>query len=89
MSSWLKLKASESGAALVEYVLVIALIALGLMLALQLFRFQVGGFFTSISKQIDSVGTPSDGGSHKPGKGCGQGIGGGHDAGGCAVGQTK
>jgi Flp pilus assembly pilin Flp len=81
-----------SGQALVEYALLLALVAAALLGALILLRDAVGGVYAHAGNQIEQVtATPSDpasGDNHK-GNGCGDGVGGGQTAGGCAVGQSK
>jgi Flp pilus assembly pilin Flp len=82
----------RSGQALVEYALLIALVAVALVGALILLRDAVGGVYAHTGNQIDQVtAAPADPalGGHGNGKGCGDGVGGGQAAGGCAVGPTK
>ena len=78
-----------SGQALVEYAILIVLVAVGLMGALILLRDAVGGVYAHTGKQIEQAATPSNpaSGSADKGKGCGDGVGGGQAGGGCAVGQ--
>ena len=79
----------RSGQALVEYAILIALVAVGLMGALILLRDAVGAVYAHTGNQIEQAATPPDPASGTPdkGKGCGDGVGGGQAAGGCAVGQ--
>ena len=82
----------RSGQALVEYAILIALVAVALIGALILLRDAVGGAYAHTGNQIEQVTTtPSDpaSGDNGKGKGCGDGVGAGRDAGGCAIGQTK
>ena len=83
----------RSGQALVEYAILLALVAVALIGALFLLRDAVGGVYGHTGNQIEQAATPSDPGSGSTdkgkGKGCGDGVGGGKDAGGCAVGKSK
>lgn len=85
----------RSGQALVEYVILLALVAVALLGALILLRDAVGGVYANTGNRIEQVATPSDPASgstdkgNGKGKGCGNGVGGGKPAGGCAVGQGK
>ena len=50
----------ESGQGMVEYVLIIALIAVALIVGIGLFKDQIAAFFTSTGSKIQSA-TPSSG----------------------------
>jgi Flp pilus assembly pilin Flp len=78
-----------SGQGLVEYAILIAFVAVGLIGALILLRDAVGAVYAYTGNRIEQAATPSDpaSGSADKGKGCGDGVGGGQGAGGCAVGQ--
>jgi Flp pilus assembly pilin Flp len=78
-----------SGQALVEYAILLALVAVGLIGALLLLRDAVGAVYAHTGNQIEQAATPSDPASGNPdkGNGCGDGVGGGQAAGGCAVGK--
>jgi Flp pilus assembly pilin Flp len=80
-----------SGQALAEYAILLALVAVGLIGALILLRDAVGGVYAHTGTQIEQAATPSDpaSGNQNKGKGCGDGVGGGRAAGGCAVGKSK
>ena len=84
-----------SGQALVEYAILLALVAVALIGALILLRDAVGGVYGHTGNQIEQAATPSDPASGSTdegkgkGKGCGDGVGGGKDAGGCGVGKSK
>lgn len=45
----------ESGQGLVEYVLIIALVAVGLILALTVFRNQIGQTFDNVDAQLNAA----------------------------------
>jgi pilus assembly protein Flp/PilA len=45
----------ESGQGLVEYVLIIALVAVGLIIALTVFRNQIGNTFDNVNTQLNSA----------------------------------
>ena len=85
----------SSGQVVVEYAILLALVAVALIGALMLLRDAVGGVYAHTGNQIEQViGTPADPASGsadqgKKGKGCGDGVGGGKAAGGCAVGHSK
>jgi len=54
----------ESGQGLVEYVLIIALVAVGLILALTVFRNQIGNTFDNVNGQLKNApSTPYSPGS--------------------------
>jgi pilus assembly protein Flp/PilA len=54
----------ESGQGLVEYILIIALVAVGLILALTAFRNQIGRTFDNVNTQLNSApSTPYSPGS--------------------------
>jgi pilus assembly protein Flp/PilA len=56
---WNNFVADESGQGLVEYVLIIALVAIGLIAIMVLFRNSIGGIFKTISGALDKApGTP-------------------------------
>jgi len=55
---WIKLWNDESGQGLVEYVLIIALVAIGLILVMLAFRTSIGNVFNSIRGQLDAA--PAD-----------------------------
>lgn len=56
--------ADESGQGLVEYVLIIALVAVGLILALTVFRNQIGQTFDNVNNQLQNApSTPYSPGS--------------------------
>lgn len=51
----------ESGQGLVEYVLIIALVAIGLIAVMLVFRNSIGNIFDTISSTLDNApGTPYD-----------------------------
>jgi Flp pilus assembly pilin Flp len=63
----------ESAQGLVEYVLIIGLVAVGLMLIIVAFRDAIGRFFGTVSDSLDYVTSSEaggDGGQRSPG--CGQ-----------------
>jgi Flp pilus assembly pilin Flp len=88
----------DEGQALIEYSLILALVAAGLVTVLLLFRDTVGNSYHHVGNQVDAAGLPiaapdggapgsatPGGGSGKPGKdnpGCGGGAGGGYGRGG-------
>jgi pilus assembly protein Flp/PilA len=45
----------ESGQGLVEYILIIALVAVGLILALTVFRNQIGKTFDNVNTQLNNA----------------------------------
>jgi pilus assembly protein Flp/PilA len=55
---WNNFVKDESGQGLVEYVLIIALVAIGLIAVMIIFRNQIGGVFDSISETLN--GAPAD-----------------------------
>jgi pilus assembly protein Flp/PilA len=56
---WNNFVADESGQGLVEYVLIIALVAIGLIAIMVIFRNSIGGIFKTISTELDNApGTP-------------------------------
>lgn len=55
---WNNFVADESGQGLVEYVLIIALVAIGLIAVMVAFRNSIGEVFLSISDQLE--GAPGD-----------------------------
>jgi pilus assembly protein Flp/PilA len=67
---WNNFVADESGQGLVEYVLIIALVAIGLIAVMIVFRDSIGGIFDAISDELEDA--PVDG--YEPGSG---GAGGG------------
>jgi pilus assembly protein Flp/PilA len=62
---WNNFVADESGQGLVEYVLIIALVAIGLIAVMIVFRDSIGGIFDTISEDLD--GAPAD--AYVPGGG--------------------
>jgi len=50
-----RLMRDESGQGLVEYVLIVALVAVGLILALTVFRNQIGNTFDDINSELQSA----------------------------------
>ena len=57
-----KFWADESGQGLVEYVLIIALVAIGLIAIMLIFRNSIGDVFSTISEQLNEVpATPYEG----------------------------
>jgi pilus assembly protein Flp/PilA len=52
---WNKFLADESGQGLVEYVLIIALVAIGLILVMVFFRNAIGNIFVNISESLDNA----------------------------------
>jgi pilus assembly protein Flp/PilA len=52
---WNNFVADESGQGLVEYVLIIALVAIGLIAIMLVFRNSIGGIFRSISTTLDTA----------------------------------
>jgi pilus assembly protein Flp/PilA len=62
---WNNFLADESGQGLVEYVLIIALVAIGLIAVMLVFRNSIGGIFDAISDTLDTA--PADG--YEPGSG--------------------
>lgn len=55
---WNRFMADESGQGLVEYVLIIALVAIGLIAIMLVFRNSIGGIFSTISGELDNA--PAD-----------------------------
>lgn len=62
---WQNFVADESGQGLVEYVLIIALVAIGLIAVMLVFRNSIGGIFDNISGRLDDA--PAD--EYAPGTG--------------------
>jgi pilus assembly protein Flp/PilA len=62
---WNNFVADESGQGLVEYVLIIALVAVGLIAVMVIFRDSIGRIFDTISDRLDSA--PGD--AYVPGSG--------------------
>jgi pilus assembly protein Flp/PilA len=56
---WNNFVQDESGQGLVEYVLIIALVAIGLIAIMIVFRNSIGGIFENISGRLD--GAPGEG----------------------------
>lgn len=56
---WNAFLQDESGQGLVEYVLIIALVAVGLIAVMGLFRDSIGDVFTAIKGELDAA--PTDG----------------------------
>jgi len=54
---WKTLWADESGQGLVEYVLIIALVAIGLFAIIVLFRNAIGDIFNTIKTKLESAPT--------------------------------
>jgi pilus assembly protein Flp/PilA len=52
---WNKFVADEAGQGLVEYVLIIALVAIGLITVMVIFRNSIGGIFRTISGELDNA----------------------------------
>jgi pilus assembly protein Flp/PilA len=52
---WNNFVEDESGQGLVEYVLIIALVAIGLITVMVIFRNQIGGIFESISETLNNA----------------------------------
>jgi pilus assembly protein Flp/PilA len=52
---WNNFVADESGQGLVEYVLIIALVAIGLIAIMIVFRNSIGGIFQTISGELDKA----------------------------------
>ncbi len=50
-----RLHQDESGQGLVEYILIIALVAVGLVLALTVFRNQIGQTFDNVNSQLSNA----------------------------------
>jgi pilus assembly protein Flp/PilA len=55
MELWSRLWEDESGQGLVEYVLIIALVAIGLIAIMLLFRDSIGTVFSTIKDKLDSA----------------------------------
>ncbi|HSJ13186.1 MAG TPA: Flp family type IVb pilin [Longimicrobiales bacterium] len=51
---WTRFVEDESGQGLVEYVLIIAVVAIGLIAALYVFRNKVGNTFDSVSQSLNN-----------------------------------
>jgi pilus assembly protein Flp/PilA len=62
---WNNFVQDESGQGLVEYVLIIALVAIGLIAVMIIFRDAIGGVFDNISGRLQAA--PTD--DYKPGGG--------------------
>jgi pilus assembly protein Flp/PilA len=60
---WNNFVADESGQGLVEYVLIIALVAIGLIAVMLVFRNSIGGIFDTISGELQTA--PAD--AYNPG----------------------
>jgi len=52
---WINLWNDESGQGLVEYVLIIALVAIGLILVMLAFRNSIGNVFNAIRGELDTA----------------------------------
>lgn len=52
---WNNFVKDESGQGLVEYVLIIALVAIGLIAVMLVFRNQIGGIFDTISGELNDA----------------------------------
>lgn len=52
---WNNFVQDESGQGLVEYVLIIALVAIGLIAVMLVFRNSIGGIFDTISNELDNA----------------------------------
>lgn len=52
-----RLREDESGQGLVEYVLIIALVAVGLVLALTVFRNRIGSTFDNVNSHLQAAPT--------------------------------
>ena len=52
-----RFRSDESGQGLVEYVLIIALVAIGLTLALTVFRNQIGSTFDNVNSTLSTAPT--------------------------------
>jgi pilus assembly protein Flp/PilA len=50
-----RLQSDESGQGLVEYVLIIALVAIGLVAAMLIFRNAIGNTFTNITQELEAA----------------------------------
>jgi Flp pilus assembly pilin Flp len=84
----------DEGQALLEYSLIMALVAAGLVTVLLLFRDSLGNSYHHVGNRVDAAGLrgspgggtpggdPAGGGSGKGEHGCGGGQGGGHGRGG-------
>jgi len=55
---WINLWNDESGQGLVEYVLIIALVAIGLILVMLAFRNSIGNVFNTIRGNLDTAPAP-------------------------------
>jgi pilus assembly protein Flp/PilA len=54
---WKNFVSDESGQGLVEYVLIIALVAVGLIAVMIIFRDSIGGIFDVISEKLEGAPT--------------------------------
>lgn len=52
---WKRFWSDESGHDLIEYALIIALVAIGLVLALSAFRNSIGGIFDDVTTEMGSA----------------------------------
>jgi pilus assembly protein Flp/PilA len=52
---WNNFVSDDSGQGLVEYVLIIALVAIGLIAVMLIFRNQIGGIFDVISTELNNA----------------------------------
>jgi pilus assembly protein Flp/PilA len=50
-----QLQSDESGQGLVEYVLIIALVAIGLVAAMLIFRNSIGNTFTNVTQELQAA----------------------------------
>ena len=57
MDLWQRFQADESGQGLVEYVLIIALVAIGLIAIITVFRNAIGKIFQTISDTLNTAPT--------------------------------
>jgi len=78
----------DRGQGMVEYAVILGLVAIGLVLALLLLRGGVGNVFGRANQAIEAASPSSAGGGSGPsgGAGCGDAVGGGQ-GGGCHTGQ--
>jgi pilus assembly protein Flp/PilA len=56
-----RLQSDESGQGLVEYVLIIALVAIGLVAAMLIFRNAIGNTFTNVTQTLNNAPSSSFG----------------------------